>query len=497
MPQKKIIIIGSGIAGLAVATRLVVQGFSVEVYEKNATPGGKLGLLQKDGYRFDTGPSLFTQPHHIEEMFELAKEEISSYFSYKALPVTCQYFFSNGKKITAYSDAKLLGKELKNVLQEKENKLANYLYNSGKIYRKIASVFLNNSLHKKATWFHPRIIKAISALRPAFLLRTLNAYNSKTFKSQEAIQLFNRYATYNGSNPYKAPAMLSVIPHLEFNEGIWYPKGGMISIASGLYNLAIKKGVQFHFNKSVDRIIYTEGKIHGIVINDQNIFADAVVSNADIYFTYKNLLQHFPKAKRLLKQERSSSALIFYWGISKKFDQLQLHNIFFSKDYKKEFQYIFDKKELQPDPTVYVNITSKEEENHAPVDCENWFVMINVAANIGQDWSIIKEKARQLIINKINENLGVEIDSLIVTEELLDPVGIEENTSSFMGSLYGTSSNSRLSAFFRHPNYSSDIKNLYFCGGSVHPGGGIPLCMQSAKITADLISKNKNLRITH
>lgn len=497
MPEKKIIVIGSGIAGLAIATRLAVKGFSVEVYEKNAVAGGKLSMLEKDGYRFDLGPSLFTQPHLIEELFTAAGEDISAYFSYKSVPVACQYFFANGKRLTAYSSPKLFEKELREVLLEGDNKLGKYLSASRNVYKKIASVFLNFSLHKKSTWLHARTIKAISALRPALLLSTLNHYNSKKFTSAEAVQVFNRYATYNGSNPFKAPAMLSVIPHLEYNEGTWYPQGGMISIARALYELAVKKGVKFHFNTVVQRIIHREGKVYGVVVNGSNIHADAVVSNADVYFTYKNLLLQPDKAKKVLKQERSSSALIFYWGITKKFEELQLHNIFFSGDYKKEFEYIFDKKQLQPDPTVYVNITSKEEDYHAPKGCENWFVMINVAANTGQDWEAIKNKARELVIKKINVCLGVDIGPLIKTEEILDPIGIEENTGSFMGSLYGTSSNTKLAAFFRHPNFSNYIKNLYFCGGSVHPGGGIPLCMQSAKITAELISKNKSLRASH
>ncbi|MEO7264906.1 MAG: 1-hydroxycarotenoid 3,4-desaturase CrtD [Ferruginibacter sp.] len=497
MPPKKIIVIGSGIAGLAVAIRLAVQGFQVSVYEKNAMAGGKLSLLEKDGFRFDTGPSLFTQPDLIEELFSLANENIADTFSYKNIPIACKYYFPDGKKLTAYSKPELLDDELQTLFKEKEYSVRHYLQVSQNMYKKIASVFLNYSLHKKSTWLHGRVIKALSAIQPAFLLSTLNSYNAKKFHSAEAVQVFNRYATYNGSNPYKAPAMLAVIPHLEYNEGTWYPKGGMISIVNALYKLALKKGVQFYFNAPVQSIIHSEGKSHGIVVNDENVISDAVVSNADVYFTYKKLLQHKGKAKKVLKQERSSSALIFYWGIAKQFDELQLHNIFFSKDYRKEFEYIFDKKQLQPDPTVYINITSKEESSHAPAGCENWFVMINVAANSGQDWEAIKIKARELVVKKINDSLGMNIEPLIITEDLLNPVGIEENTGSYMGSLYGTSSNSRLAAFFRHPNYSSYIKNLYFCGGSVHPGGGIPLCLHSAKITAELISKNKHLKQLH
>jgi phytoene dehydrogenase-like protein len=193
------------------------------------------------------------------------------------------------------------------------------------------------------------------------------------------------------------------------------------------------------------------------------------------------------KAKKILKQERSSSALIFYWGIKKKFPQLELHNILFTKNYKAEFNYIFKKDDLYNDPTVYINITGKMEQGHAPQGCENWFVMINVPANKNQDWQFLKKEARKNIIKKINTILQTDIEPLIETEEILDPVSIEEQTASYMGSLYGTSSNSKLAAFFRHPNFTNKIKGLYFCGGSVHPGGGIPLCFKSAKIVSELI----------
>jgi phytoene desaturase len=284
--------------------------------------------------------------------------------------------------------------------------------------------------------------------------------------------------------------MLSLIPHLEQNQGTFYPSGGMISITNALYQLALKKGVTFHFNQPVDRIIHLEGKAQGIVVNGKNMLANIIVSNGDIYFTYKNLLHHPSKAKKILKQERSSSAVIFYWGIGKSFPGLGLHNILFSNHYKEEFENLFSKGLPGADPTVYINITSKMEEGHAPAGKENWFVMVNAPANSGQDWEALKKTIRQRVIEKINRVLQTDIEPLIETEEVLDPVLIEERTGSYMGSLYGTSSNTRLAAFLRPPNFTTYVKGLYFCGGSVHPGGGIPLCFNSAKITALLIGKD-------
>jgi phytoene dehydrogenase-like protein len=183
--------------------------------------------------------------------------------------------------------------------------------------------------------------------------------------------------------------------------------------------------------------------------------------------------------------------LIFYWGVKKEFPELDLHNILFSEDYKKEFDEIFNLKKAPTDPTVYINISSKDEKADAPAGCENWFVMINVPGNQGQNWDEEISKARKAIVQRINQALNTDIESLIETESILDPRSIESKTQSFQGSLYGAASNNRNAAFLRHPNFSNQLKNLYFCGGSVHPGGGIPLALLSGKITAEIISKSK------
>jgi phytoene dehydrogenase-like protein len=204
------------------------------------------------------------------------------------------------------------------------------------------------------------------------------------------------------------------------------------------------------------------------------------------------------KAKKILKQERSSSALIFYWGINRSFPQLGLHNIFFSNNYQAEFDHLFRLKKSYDDPTVYINITSKcEPGKQAPDGKENWFVMVNAPANVGQDWEVLKVKYRQAILDKLNRMLQTDIAPLIETEDILDPVLIETKTGSYQGSLYGTSSNSKMAAFLRHPNFSRQIEGLYFVGGSVHPGGGIPLCLKSAKIMSEIVQDDARKRKRH
>ncbi|WP_153800841.1 1-hydroxycarotenoid 3,4-desaturase CrtD [Foetidibacter luteolus] len=487
--QQKAIIIGSGVAGLATAIRLAVLGLQVTVFEKNSYPGGKLSSIQQDGFYFDAGPSLFIQPSNIEELFLLAGEPIEKYFTYRPVAIACRYFYEDGTVINAYTNKQDFAEELQAKTGEAPERLYNYLSRSEKLYQNTGAFFLQHSLHKAGTLLSPGIVKALYAVQKKYLLNNLNQVNSHAFSQPHVVQLFNRYATYNGSNPYKAPGMLSLIPHLEHNEGVFYPEGGMISITNALYKLALKKGVTFQFNTAVEKIMISNNHVQGVSTPTGNHDADIVVSNMDVYFTYKELLKNSATAARLLKQERSSSALIFYWGMAREFPQLDLHNIFFSADYQAEFEHLFRYKTLYHDPTVYINITSKyQPAQHAPQGMENWFVMINVPANNGQNWQQLKADARQYVLSKLSRLLQTSLQPLIETEAILDPIMIEDRTSSFMGALYGTSSNSRYAAFLRHPNFSKTIKGLYFAGGSVHPGGGIPLCLKSAAIVSNLIA---------
>jgi phytoene desaturase len=280
---------------------------------------------------------------------------------------------------------------------------------------------------------------------------------------------------------------MTLIQHLESAYGTFVPKKGMVSITESLYGLAIRLGVKFSFETGVKEIKVELGVVSGIKTNSGSFSSDYVISNMDVFHTYKKLLPNETPPINRLKQERSSSAVIFYWGIKQSFPDLDLHNIFFSKNYKKEFQAIFKDKTVSEDPTIYINITSKEVVGDAPKGCENWFIMINTPADHGQDWTQIVNRLRSHIITNISKRLNVDLKNLIVCEEVLTPPDIESKTKSYMGALYGASSNDTMAAFLRHPNFSNRIKNLYFCGGSVHPGGGIPLCLLSAKIVDELI----------
>jgi len=483
----KAIIIGAGIAGIGTAIRLAVKGYEVEVFEANSFAGGKLSSFTQGEYRFDAGPSLFTMPQYVDELFLLAGKNVGDYFTYQKLDEVCRYFWDDGTTLIASADVNEFAAEIEKKTTSKSNEIKNFLNKSEKIYQITHCVFLEKSLHKLATFLNLNTLKSFLKIGQIDAFRTMAKANASFFTDKKMVQYANRFATYNGSNPFQAPATLNVIPHLEQHFGAFFPDKGMVDITNSLLKLATDLGVKFHFNKLVDEINLKNKKVIGVKVNDHLIESDIVVSNMDVYFTYKKLLKDEEQPKKILKQERSSSALIFYWGIKKEFPALGLHNILFTQNYQQEFEHIFKSKTLYHDPTVYVNISAKHKKDDAPKNCENWFTMINVPHNVGQDWEAFKKEARQNIIDKVNKVLKIDLESLIENETILDPVLIEERTSSYQGSLYGTSSNNQFAAFLRHANFSKKIKDLYFVGGSVHPGGGIPLALLSAKIVADHI----------
>lgn len=487
--KNKVVIIGAGIAGIATAIRLTAKGYQVEVFEANAYPGGKLSAFSLEEYRFDAGPSLFTMPHYVDELFELCGENPRVHFNYHKKDIACQYFWEDGIRLTAFSDTTQYLQEVEKKLGVAPKVLKDYLAKAKKKYDLTASLFLEKSLHRWKTLFSLKTLKALRQLTLFEINKSLDQVNTAALKEPHLVQLYNRFATYNGSSPYQTPGIMSLIQHLESHYGTFIPEGGMVSISNSLFDLAQRQGVKFHFNQKVEKIIEEKNRVQGVLVGGEEHFADYVVSNMDIYPTYKKLLPQAKAPEKTLKQERSSSAVIFYWGIKKSFPALDLHNILFSEDYPGEFKTIFGTKELFKDPTIYINITAKNVPSDAPLEHENWFVMINTPVGASIDWENEIPALRKCVLTKIERVLGEKVAPFIAVEEILSPPLIEEKTQSYLGALYGASSNNQMAAFLRHPNFSGQFKNLYFCGGSVHPGGGIPLCLLSAKIVSDEFSK--------
>ncbi|NJC27607.1 1-hydroxycarotenoid 3,4-desaturase CrtD [Neolewinella antarctica] len=499
----KTTIIGAGIAGLAAAVRLAVAGHEVDVFEANATPGGKLSQFSLGDYRFDFGPSLFTMPQYVDELFELAGEDPRAHFNYVRLPDVCHYWWKDGTTFSAPADTEELAVRAESTFGIPAQRVRDFMATAEHKYETTGRTFLEKSLHKSSTWLDWKVAGTMLKIPGLDLFSNMNAVHERDLGHPKLVQLFNRFATYNGSNPYKAPGLLSMIPHFEHHFGAWLPVGGMFDISQSVYELGKRLGVNYHFNTPVKQVLRGRGCVVGVETEQGLVDADAVICNMDVWLAYDRLLDGAKKPKRTLSQQKSTSAVIFYWGIDRTFDELGVHNIFFADDYENEFTKL-EAGELADDVTIYVNVSSKLVPGDAPAGGENWFVMVNAPADTGQDWDAWVKPLRTRVIARLSSQLNFvlptpiapastpknDLADHIVEERIITPTQIERLTGSHQGALYGSSSNNTMAAFLRHPNFSSDIGGLYFLGGSVHPGGGVPLCLLSAKITAGLIEKD-------
>jgi len=491
--KKNIIIIGAGFGGLSAAIRLAAAGFDVEVFEQQPFAGGKAGTKHIGQYRFDTGPSLITMKNVFEDLFRAADRKIDDYLKFVPLDPICTYFFNDGSRLSARGNPDDFAAEVERQTTDSKDSVHSYLSYSKGIYKKTSDLFLYNSLHQFSTYLKPEVWKGIFGKGKLDANRTMDEANRSFFKDSRMVQLFNRYATYNGSDPFQVPATLNIIPYIEYSEGSYACKTGIYAIPQAMRTIAEELGVRFHFETKINSIVYSGNRVMGIAGDFGERQADIIISNTDARRTYEELLgdPQAPYALRYSKLEPSSSGLVFFWGMKRTFPELTVNNIFFSADYPAEFHSIFSELRVPADPTVYINITGKIASGESPPNGENWFVLVNAPRNAGQDWQQEINKTRNAIITRIEKVLGVPIEKEIAVEDVLTPAQIEEKTGSLYGSLYGISSNTKTAAFLRHPAYAKRYRGLYFCGGSVHPGGGMPLSILSGKIAAETILKQE------
>jgi phytoene desaturase len=484
--NEKAAVIGAGIGGMASAIRLALKGYETHLYEKNGELGGKIGELRINGCRFDTGPSLFTLPELVDELFTLAGENPRDHFSYISLESSCRYFWDDGTLLNAWTDRNRFAAEAEKVTGEPAENVIRFLDECAELYALTAGIFIFSPFYQLDNFRKPESLNVARNFRKLNAFSTMHGVISRHFRNDKLIQLFDRYATYNGSSPYRAPGTLNVIAHLEHNRGAFFPASGMREIVTALEGLAGRCGVKVHAGEDVLSVVREGSVVKGVEPATGFMSASVVVTDVDVIPFYRKLMKEEGQARKQERQERSTSALIFYWAMNRRFEELDLHNIFFSSDYPAEFRAL-RRGVVTDDPTVYLFASSRAVPSDAPDGMDNWFVMINVPHDSGQDWSCIVSQARENIIKKLSNRLGYNIKDVIGAERVLDPPLIGKLTDSSRGALYGSSSNSRFAAFRRHPNVKGKYRNLWFVGGSVHPGGGIPLCLASAKIACDMI----------
>lgn len=481
-------IIGSGLGGLSAAINLAKNGYDVKVFEKNESPGGKASEIRLGDYRFDIGPTLITMPFVIKELLKDSPEKLEI----QELDNICRYFWEDSTVIDAFSNSQKFASELEKIDSDDAKNYSAFLEYCEEMYELTKKTFLFEPFGEASYLLNMETLKKVPKLRKLDSFRTVDSGVRKFFKNEKIIQLFGRYATYNGSSPYKAPATLNIIPWVEFGLGGNYIKGGIYQLSKVLYNYSKNLGVDFRFNSKVEKINVENKVAKGIEYSSNGselIYEefDFVLANSDVAETYNYLIDGFEeKKKKLNRLEPSSSGFIILWGINQKNEPLEHHNVLFSNNYKEEFEYLFDKKEIYSDPTIYISISSRKDKDHAPSNSENWFVLINSPSLNNIYWEEEKPRVRKVIIEKLKKN-GLDIENHIEEEMIISPDDLYRRYLSNKGSIYGFSSNDRNSAFLRPRNRNREIKNLFFAGGSSHPGGGVPLVILSGKHAAELI----------
>jgi phytoene desaturase len=480
MTKKRIAIIGAGLGGLSAATHLCShsEDYEITIFERNNTSGGKVGEYCKDGYRFDTGPSLLTMPTVFEKIIADAGVEISTKLELVRLDPICKYFFPNGTTLLASHDIAAFQSEVGKISASDAQALPQYLNYSRTMYEYCAPLFLEGDIWDT---FKMPLSKAIQTLLQVYKIdpfRTMHQSISRTFHSPQIQQLFGRYATYSGSSPFRAPATLNLIPHVEYNLGSYYIRGGIRQLVNALHEALSLKGVHFCYQTHIARVVsrqhayFDKPHIVGVQDSQGNLFhCDAAICNADVVWAHRNLL-HSPKFQN---SEPSTSGMVFLWGIEGGNYELQHHNIFFSADYRSEFLQLADQ-QFPEDPTIYINISSKTDPQDAPQNCENWFVMVNTPAlQPTGELPFSPSEVRKIILRRLGERGFPELEGRIRVERILSPKDFQDNHLSNRGSIYGISSNTRGAAFLRQPSTYNKMKGFFFAGGSAHPGGGMPL----------------------
>lgn len=476
--MKKIGIIGSGIGGLSAAIYLASKGFDVTIFEKNSKIGGKIAEHRHEKYRFDLGPTILTMPFVIEHLFEFAGFNLYEMIEIERIETISRNFFQNGNIINIYDNPDKTEEELRTNKNYDKNKYHEYITYTKELYEKAADIFLFEPIHELYKLFKEKKIPPPFRFLMIDAFKSMSNRNKEYFRNGNILQIFNRYATYNGSSPYLAPATLNMISYVEQVIGTYNVKNGMYRIIDAIQLILNKLDVEVKTEEEVVSIINNKSEVSGIMTNKNKYDFDYVVCNADYSYSSDKLLIN-RKFKKISDKDISLSGILILWGINKRIDQLAKHNVFFSKNYQNEFNNIFKDHIIPDDPTIYI---SKSDENEHG---ESWYILINSPyfhENMKIDYSAIR-----LNILNILAKHNINIEDSIKYEKIFTPYDIMMNTNSYKGSIYGMASNSMKSAFKRPANRSRKIKRLYFAGGSVHPGGGVPLSVLSGRHCAELI----------
>lgn len=484
--KKKVIVVGGGLGGLSAAISLQQKGYDVHLYEQNNHLGGKLNRLEQDGFGFDLGPSILTMPHIFEALFQQSGKRMSEYVQIQRLNHQWRSFFPDGNILDLYEDLQEM-EELNPSLTTKDIKqYKELLQYSKKLYDITEQGYFNQGLDNlKEVLKHHGIFQS---LRKFDLSSTMFEAIDERISNPQFRDMLSYIVKYVGSSAYDAPAVLNMMIYMQHAQGIWYVPGGMHHLADALVKLAEEAGVTFHLGKKIVKFEKTNKRIAAAYADDgMKLTADYFVSNMEVIPAYKQLLEEKKTYVDNLnkKFEPASSGLVLHLGVKNSYPQLAHHNFFFSGNMKRQMNAIFHKHELPDDPVIYVVNVNKTDSEQALPGHENLKILPHIPylqdkPLTRQDYAAFAEK----VLIKL-ENMGLYgLRESIVTRDMWTPHDIERNYSSDRGAIYGTVSNKKMNKGFKHAKQSERYENLYFVGGTVNPGGGMPMVTLSGQQVA-------------
>jgi diapolycopene oxygenase len=498
--QTDVIVVGSGLGGLAAACTLAGRGYSVTVVEKNEWLGGKAALLEDRGYRFDMGPTILTIPSVLKRVFAEAGRTLSDYLDMVRLDPQWRCFFEDRTQF-----------DLVESLPEMMNRLNDFTGSdrTSRGYEKFMAISkqLDEVSNRFFFWKSVGGIGDTMDVKQSFSLNVLRDVLSLRFgrtvaglvrshiPDQRIAQMIDHFTQYVGSSPEASPAVLCGIAHMQTNEGIWYPMGGTRAVPEALVRLGRELGVRYMTGRQVKSIDSQSGRVTGVTLdNGESLQAETVVSNSDCVRTCKELLPSSVANRFLSKRrfEAACSGVVLYLGLRKKYDHILHHNFVFSQDPHVEFQQIYQQGEPAADPTCYVCAPSLSGDAVAPGDGEALYVLVHTPyLRKHHDWKSMLPAYRNVIINKLKTTAGMEdIEERIEVEHTLTPADIDARYHVLNGAIYGLASHGRFMGAFKPANRVAELKGLYLAGGSAHPGPGMPMVMMSGWIAADTVDQD-------
>lgn len=479
------VIIGSGLGGIATAILLAKSGMHVDVYEKNATLGGRANVFEVDGFRFDMGPSWYLMPDIFEQFFNLIDEDIREHLPLQKLSPSYRVFFKDEDEpqvVDIFSDFERDKQTFEKLEVGSSEKLKTYLQQAKKQYNTAVERFIHRNYNTIFDFLTPEIVKAGIQLS---VFKKMDQFVRRYFSSDKVQKIMQYPLVFLGSSPYNTPALYSIMSHIDFSMGVYYPKDGIYAIVETLVRIAKKHGVTFHTNAPITRIVVEQGKATGVEVNGQTVMADYVISNADPEFTERALLepsQRDHKASYWESRTLAPSAFIMYLGVKDCIPSLTHHNLLFSKDWKKNFGEIFDSPAWPNDPSLYICAPSKTDTTVAPENHENLFVLVPIAAGL-KDTTEVREAYADKMLHLISTEMDIpNLKDRIVYQRIFTVSDFQKEYHSYKGTALGLAHTMKQTAVFRPNNVSKKVQNLYYAGANTNPGIGMPMCLISAQL---------------